>query len=119
VKVFVSLIDGQQSAQLESLSDWLRGEPQLAGRVSATGAGPASGELGALSDALVVAVGSGGTLSALAMSLKGWLSQPRRSDVIIRVRRDDGATVEVAADRVDGQQIEALLREVLGSPPET
>jgi hypothetical protein len=118
MKVCISLVDGHQSALLESLGDWLRGEPQLAGRVSATGPEPASGELGVLSDALVVAVGSGGTLSALAMSLKGWLSQPRRSDVRIQVRRDDGAVVEIAADRVHGHQIEALLREVLGSPPE-
>ena len=45
-----------------------------------------AGELGALGDALVVAVGAGGVLPVLATSLYAWLSQPRRSDVRIRIQ---------------------------------
>jgi hypothetical protein len=78
---------------------------------------PGEGELGALADVLVVAVGSGGALSVLATSLKAWLAQPRGSDVVIRVQRDGGQTVEIDANRIDGERIDALLRQVLGGPP--
>ena len=75
---------------------------------------PGEGELGALADALVVAVGSGGTLLALATSLKAWLAQPHGQHVRIRVRRDGGETVEIDADRIDAEQADALLRQALG-----
>ena len=39
----------------------------------------------------MIAVGSGGALTALATSLRGWLTQPRRSDVRIRVTGEAGA----------------------------
>jgi hypothetical protein len=117
VKVRISLAGGDQAAELESLSDWLRGEPELAGRIGMAGANPRVGELGTLSDALVVAVGAGGTLSVLASSLAAWLSQPRRSGVHIRVQGETGRVVEVDADGVSGERVEALVREVLGSAP--
>src|ERR1700727_2059922 len=72
VEILISLAGGDQVAGLESLGDWLRGEPELAGRVRVSGSAPREGELGALADVLVVAVGSGGTLSVLAASLKSW-----------------------------------------------
>jgi Effector Associated Constant Component 1 len=78
---------------------------------------PGEGELGALADVLVVAVGSGGALSVLATSLKAWLAQPRRSDVRIRIQRDDGQTVEIDANRIDGEHVDALIRQALGGPP--
>lgn len=115
MEIRISLVNGDRAVGLESLGDWLRGEPELAGRVGVAGTKPRAGELGALGDALVVAVGSGGTLSVLAMSLKSWLSQPRRSDVRIRVEGETGRVVEISADRVDGERVEALVRQALGS----
>jgi hypothetical protein len=58
MEAVISLVGGEPGAELESLGDWLRGEPELAGRVEITGSGPGKGELGALGDALIVAVGS-------------------------------------------------------------
>ena len=120
MKVLVSLAGSRQAEALESLDDWLKDEPRLAGRVRMSGNVPGEGELGALGEALVVAVGSGGTLSVLATSLHAWLSQPRRSDVRIRVQGDNGRIAEIAADRIDAAQAEALLRQALdfGSPEE-
>lgn len=109
----ISVVSGDRAAGLESLSDWLRGEPELAGRVCVLQAMPRSGELGALGDALLVAVGSGGALSVLAMSLNTWLSQPRGSDVKVTVRGETGRVVEISADRVDGDRVEALVRTAL------
>lgn len=106
----------ESTATLESLSDWLRTEPELAGKVRLSGREPKPGELGAGTDALLVAaVGSGGTLSVLAASLTAWLSRPRRSDMRIRLEGQDGRVAEITADRTDGERVEALLRIVLGN----
>ena len=91
MEVRISCVGGDRAAGVESLSDWLRGEPELAGRLRVAGPMPGEGELGSLADVLVVAVGSGGTLSVLVTSLKAWLAQPRRSDVRIRVQHDGEA----------------------------
>lgn len=109
----ISLADEGRIAELESLSDWLRGEPELSGRVATAAPRPRTGELGALGDALVIAVGSGGALTALATSLRGWLTQPRRSDVRIRVTGEAGRTVEISADRVNSEDVEGLVRQAL------
>jgi hypothetical protein len=73
--------------------------------------------MGALGDALVVAVGAQGTLSVLALSLKAWLSQPRRSDVRIRVENGDGRVVEIDAHNVltGKDSTETLVDRILGS----
>lgn len=117
MEVRISCVGGDRAVGVESLSDWFRGEPEIARGLRVAGPIPGEGELGALADVLVVAVGSGGALSVLATSLKAWLAQPRRSDVRIRVQRDGGQTVEIDASRVDGERVDALLRQALGGPP--
>lgn len=97
---------------LEELQDWLALEPELRGLISPGIAAPAEGELGAVTDVLVAAVGSGGALSVLAASLKMFLTVPRRSDLRIVVSAPDGHRVEVDAKRVG--DVEALIRQVLG-----
>jgi hypothetical protein len=118
--VRVSLVGGSPGADLESLDDWLQGEPELAGRVKLSAPVPREDELGALAEVLVAAVGSGGAMSVLAASLYAWLSQPHRSDVRIRVEGDDGRIVEIDADRIGAQQAEDMLRQALdfGRPGE-
>ncbi|MGP4084996.1 effector-associated constant component EACC1 [Streptomyces sp. KR55] len=97
---------------LAELSDWLGQEPELRGLVSRNST-PSPGELGTLTDALVVAVGSGGVLSVLGASLRSFLTLPRRSDVRVKVSKTPkGTTVEIDAKRVN--DVEALIREALG-----
>ncbi len=110
----ISLATGDL-ADLESLHDWLSDESGL-GRVKAAGPEPRAGELGTLTDALIVAIGSGGSISVLAASLKAWLSLPRRSDVRIRIHQADGNSVEIDAKRVDAGQIdvEEMIRQARG-----
>jgi Effector Associated Constant Component 1 len=116
VEIRISVADGDQ-ADLESLDDWLRGEPELAGQVKAAGSPPTRGHLGALTEVLTVALGSGGAITVLAASLKGWLSLPRRSDVTVKIDRADGSSVTIAAKRVAAGQadIELIIRQALDS----
>jgi hypothetical protein len=113
METYISLVGESPAGDLESLETWLQGEPELAGQVRLSSPVPREGELGALADVLVAAVGSGGALSVLAASLHAWLSRPARSDVRIRVQGDAGRVVEIDADRVDAQQAEILLRQAL------
>lgn len=107
-------VEGEDRAEgLAELADWLRREPDLRGLVRPLAATPAPGELGAVTDVLVAAVGSGGALSALAASIKVFLTLPRRSDVRIVIRSPDGSSVELDAKRVG--DVEGLLRQVVGS----
>ncbi|MBP0448452.1 hypothetical protein J5Y04_02650 [Kitasatospora sp. RG8] len=110
--VHISVTGEQTAGEAESLADWLRGEPGLAG-VRLTGAVPAAGELGSVADLVTVAVGAGGAVSVLAASLRTWFAQPKRSDVRLKIRRPGGETVEFDAKRVRGQDLEAILRQVL------
>jgi len=106
-------VEGDEPAEgLAELSDWLYQESELRGLVSPGDVVPGPGTLGALSDLLMVAVGSGGTLSVLATSLKVFLAQPRRSDVRIVVVSPDRGRVELDAKRVG--DVEQLLRQALG-----
>jgi hypothetical protein len=108
-------VEGDEPVRwLEELSDWLRQEPELRGLVSPGDAVPAPGELGARADVRMVAVGSGGTLSVLATSLKAFLAQPRRSDVRIVVTAPGGRRTELDAKRVDHVDVGQLLRQTLG-----
>jgi len=106
-------IDESSPAGLESLYDWLRGEAALAGKVRVTGHSPQEGELGALPEALVIAVGSGGTLSVLAGALKAWISLPRRTNVRIQVHGADGQVVKIDAERINEERIDDLLKRAL------
>lgn len=113
MQVHVSLTGRDRAGDLESLDDWLRGVPELAALVKVARPVPRPDQLGVAGEALVVAVGSGGALSVLATALHAWLSQPRRSDVRIRVRAPDGRVVEIAADRVSAAQVTALVHQAL------
>ncbi|MFD4668405.1 hypothetical protein ACFWNN_01650 [Lentzea sp. NPDC058450] len=100
-------------ADLEALFDWLDGDAEISVRKHSRP--PRPGELGALTDALIVSVGAGGALTVLAASLRGFFQQPRRSKVKVSVRREaDGAvTAEIDADRVRGTDVEAMLARIL------
>lgn len=108
--------DGEPGAEpaeeLAELADWLAQDDELRGVVTPAPLVPVAGELGASTDVLVAAVGSGGAVSVLAASLKGFLAQPRRSDVTIVVTGADGRRVAIDAKRVRDLDVEALVRQV-------
>ncbi|GLY71689.1 effector-associated constant component EACC1 [Amycolatopsis taiwanensis] len=98
-------------AGLASLTDWLRREGELRGRVRLIRHPPEQGQMGSLVDVLAVAVGGGGALTALAGSLSVWLRQPRRATVRIAVAKPDGTKVEITGENLrTAGEIEGLLR---------
>jgi hypothetical protein len=115
VDLRISVLAAERAVELESLHDWLRGEPALGGLVARAAPRPREGELGTLTDALIVAVGEGGVLSVLAVSLNTWMSRPRRSDIRIKIEGAHGRVVEISAERLKSEDVEALVRKALGS----
>lgn len=102
-------LDGQltiqtsgDSGELFRLLEWFRGDDALRGRVSLPPVRTREGQMGGLSDVLMVAVGAGGLGPALAMSLSAWLNA-RRSDIRVVLRRN-GVEVEVDAKRVNAPE---------------
>ncbi|MET7933803.1 hypothetical protein [Streptomyces sp. NPDC005322] len=106
--------DGPDS--VGDLRDWLNEEVPLRGRVHVQPVAPDSGELGAWGDTLVVAVGTGGAVTALARALAVYLRQPRRSTVKVRVVAPDGTRTEVTVQHTKSlDAVESLLRTALHS----
>ncbi len=107
VTLAVSGADGE--AQLRSLADWLEREDGLDGvRIDAVTPSVEPGRMGALSDALLVTLGSGSAGAVLARSIVVWLGT-RTSDVTVKITHAKGS-VQLNARRV--RDPEAMLREV-------
>ena len=93
----------------------------VGGPVDLRQADPEPGEMGSLSDALVVAAGSGGAITALAGALVSWLRH-RTTDVTVKITRPDGGSLEVDGKRVrgvDAQELSAMIEDLaarLGDP---
>ena len=111
----ITTIGSGRLADLEVLTRWLADEPELRGMIEPREAVPRPGELGALADVLVAALGGGGAISVLTGSLKTFLTQPRGQHVQITVTKPDGTIVELNADRVrtkSAHDLTELLRAV-------
>ncbi|MFF4399296.1 hypothetical protein [Streptomyces sp. NPDC001480] len=114
----ISVLSQDPVKDAESLTDWLRGEPELAGKVRPTGSAPEPGQLGGALDTVTVLLGAGGPLTVLASCLRTWIAQPRRSDVRLKVELDGGRVVEIDAKRVDTEDVAQLLRQAREEGPE-
>jgi hypothetical protein len=111
VNLWLSVEGDDPVTDLEDLSSWLRRERELRGQVQFAEQGPGPGELGSMATVLSVALGAGGALSVLAASLQAWFSQPRRSDVRVEIRGEDGRTVVIDAKRM--ADAEAFILSIL------
>ncbi|WP_250033629.1 effector-associated constant component EACC1 [Paractinoplanes maris] len=102
-ELVVTIASSDGSSQQEALGEWLRAEDALRGRVRIATPPPTSGSMGALSDGIVVAVGSGGLLTVLVSSLVSWVTRDRSKPSIdnapsITITLPDGIVI-----RIDGQ----------------
>ncbi|MGA5118623.1 MULTISPECIES: effector-associated constant component EACC1 [Streptomyces] len=95
-----------------ALTEWLRHERGLQGRVHVAHATPVESELGATLELLTVSLSSGGIATVLASSLATWL-QSRRSPTKVRItitRADRTLEVETG----DAAEAEVLIQRFLG-----
>lgn len=97
---------------LRSLREWLVDADELRGGVDAVESSPPVGTLGPVLDALVVALGPGAAVTALATALVAWLRN-QRSDVRVKVTTSGGTSLELDAKRVSNMDTEALRRQVV------
>jgi hypothetical protein len=88
----------------------------LSGPADLQQADPKPGEMGSLTDALVVAAGSGGAITAIAGALVSWLRH-RTTDLTIKITRPDGSTFEFDGKRVrgvDSEQLNVIIEDLAG-----
>lgn len=112
--VRLSIDEGPGADELRSLQGWLGDVDEVRGRVDLVEGPPIPGSLGPVADGLLVALGPGGAVTALATALVAWIRQ-RRSEVTLKVTRSDGASFEVSAKRVrllEGAELRALVNQL-------
>jgi hypothetical protein len=102
---------GGGEADLDALAEWLSAETDLRGHVSRAPAGVRPGQMGGLSDVLLVALGSGGAITALISAIPIWLKH-RRTDLKVVVS-DSAEGRQVTIDATNVHDAEALIREIL------
>lgn len=106
----VAITGADAADELRSLYEWLSAEEELRGRVRLVQSPPPSGALGSIPHTLAVALAPGG-VAALASVAIAWMRQ-RRGEVVCKLTRTDGASVEVSAQRVRGTDM-AEVRELV------
>ena len=109
-------VDGRDS-DVESLWDWLRGEPEFRGHLRQSEAPGPAGAMGVYTD-LIVGVASSSAITALARSLQVWLAQ-RRPDVALKVSGPGGREVVLDAKRIPDAErlVNTALGWAEGDPP--
>jgi hypothetical protein len=105
---------GLSADELRSLRRWMLDVRSLSGPADLQQADPKPGEMGSLTDALVVAAGSGGAITAIAGALVSWLRH-RTTDLTIKITRPDGSALEVDGKRVrgvDSEQLNVMIKDL-------
>ena len=116
--VEISISGPDHLAELASLEDWLLSDPELRScEVTRPPVVPQPEQMGAISDVLVVALGSGGTGAALATALSVWL-RTRVHDVTVRLQAPKGVVEFRARTTQDPRElIAAITPLVSGNDP--
>jgi Effector Associated Constant Component 1 len=114
VQVELRVRGGNTVTELTELWQWMHSERALAGAVSLVRGPAVEGELsGGLYECLVVALGSGGAVAAMASTLTAWL-KTRKPDVRVTATSESG-TVTVEVRHAKSDQVMPLLDRVLPS----
>jgi hypothetical protein len=94
-----------------SLAEWLAAEREFRGAVRTVSSPIGETQLGAVTEMITVALGSGGAGSVLASSLITWLrSRPTRAKLLVK---SGGRSVELDILTLD--DVRPLLEQVLGA----
>ncbi|MFD8361888.1 hypothetical protein ACH4GZ_28380 [Streptomyces hygroscopicus] len=115
--VTVAITGTGAADELRSLHQWLIAEEELRGRVRLVESPPPTGTLGSIPQMLAVALAPGGVAAALASVAIAWMRH-RTGEVVCKMTRSDGASVEVSAQRVRGTDV-AEVRELVAELAKT
>jgi hypothetical protein len=116
MEIRIGIDEDSLGRDLLSLRRWLRREKGLYWPDEAAATVPPEGRMGSATDVLVVAVGSGGAISALATSLGVWLTQLKsrpRPAVTVTITMPDGTAISVQANQADDPA--SVVREALSA----
>ena len=108
--VTITGIDNVSTDDFHSLRRWLLEVDELRGPVEPRQQDPGPGELGGVTDAVVVALGSGGA-GALLSALVSWIRH-RTTDLTIKIDHSNGTSVELTTQRLRGTDISQLGAEI-------
>lgn len=105
----------ENDEEIRRLARWLRDEDDLRGRVDLRNEPLQQGQMGGLTEAVVVAVSGGGVATVLVNSLFTWLTTRRdASKVTLAVESASGKKLELACGSPDdAERLLRTLREVL------
>ncbi|MEU1545535.1 hypothetical protein [Nocardia sp. NPDC005745] len=98
--------------ELRFLEEELVDVDELRGAVRRQAAPPAEGELGAVEEVLIVALGQGGAAAvagALATAVVAWI-RTRPASVVVKMLGSDGTTMEVEAQNIRGLSPEQVMQ---------
>jgi hypothetical protein len=111
--LYVQVDGGNDEAELRSLYNWLRRDDDLRGsHIDRAAPGPGPEDMGALSDAVVVSLGTGGVGVAVVQSLSTWL-RTRGAHVRLKIRGPHGE-LDVDMERVrDPEALVARFQSIL------
>ncbi len=119
VEISVDPVDGahRRGDRSRELADWLRREDPLRGHVRLSPGAIDAEQMGAVTDTIAIAVGTGGAGTALARTLVAWISH-RTTDVKLTLTRPEGTKLSIDAQRVDDPQaFIASVTDFLAEPP--
>lgn len=104
------LVAGGGDDALAALAAWLIDDDELHGRVQVVRGPVGDTQLGSLPELLTVALGAGGTGTALAASLRAWLSTRRTSARITVKTRDRSVSLDIQTAGEVGPLLEQILK---------
>jgi hypothetical protein len=73
--------------------------------------------MGVVTDVLVTAAGSGGTLATLIAVLRVWLSRDKDRRVLVQIKSGD-ETIVIDAENVDPEALKRILLDIQGDMKE-
>lgn len=105
------LTGSDDPAEIRELEAFLTNDPELRRWVAARVTAPEPGTMGSVADVLVVALGQGGTATALASVLISWIRR-QRSKISVHARCACGKEITVSADHIRSLTAEQLRDQV-------
>lgn len=104
-------VPGGSISDVESLREWLVGDVEIRGRIEPVLPTPSPEHMGFVEVIVLVAVSSGGALTALARALGVWLQYGRPSVTLRVTDQKSGRKIELNAANV--HDVESLLKSTL------